>query len=253
LPTTEGRGDAADDSAASASASSSRATSPSRSGPGKARGLGGSSPIGSPSAYRAAPAAAAAGASARGPAAASSAARGPSRTAGEAPPAYDEDEDEAIGLEDDDDDDDAPAAPPPPPDRLLSIAAPEWHWADLGTVVPRDDVDSGDADGEPDDAGSNEAADGDFDDDASGQERLLQDFGDDLVDAASLRFRHVAGPDVADEDDFMADDDADADAEPVDHVVGSRTMLIGDEDEEDVPVAEVRVDEGSDNGHMKMD
>ena len=186
----------------------------------------------------------------------SSAARGPQRTgAGEALPAYDEDEDEAIAL--DDDDDDAPTAVAAP-DRLL-MAAPEWEWADYraqgSAAAPRSDNGSGDADAEPDDAdaGSNEAADGDFDDNASGHERLLEDFGDELADDASLRFRHVAAPDVADEDDFMADDDADADAEPVDHVVAGRAMLMGDEDEEDVPVAEVRVDEGSDNGHMKMD
>jgi len=267
LATTEGRGDTADDSAASASASSSRATSPSRSGQGKARGLGGSPSIGSPSAYRAAPAAAAAVASARGvPAAAtSSAARGPLRTVPAEPlPAYEDDEDEGISLED-------------PP--TVGHFSTEWRWtvdAPASAVEPHlgADDDSGDADAEGDDvdvevgsteaadgdfddidAGSNEAADGDSDGDADGKKRLLEAFGDELSDDDGLRFGHVAATDDGDgdatrfEDEFMAEDDADA----VDHVIDDSEMLIGDEEEEDVPVAEVRVDEGSESGHMKMD
>lgn len=232
--------------------SSSRGTSPS--GQGKARGLDGPSPSGSSSAFRTA----AAGATARRGA---SAAKGPLRMTTEEEdelPRYEDVEDEGIGMEEGLP---RPLFGPalPPRDSQMQIAtisgvdSVQWSWA--RDFVPVDGggqshnqgglyADDVDADADIDDAASNEAAGGTFSDGESGQERLLQDFGDEFATGPStLEFGASPGA-TAMEEEFMGDEGIGVD---------QHHMLGGDEDAEDVPVADVRVDESSEGGHMKMD
>lgn len=202
-----------------------------------------------------------------------SAAKGPLRSAEyreEELPGYDEDEDEGIGMEEE-----GPARPlfgPALPPRgfegcsggggIGGLGAVQWHWDDSaysgqqgmndrgfieGLSMVGGDPDA-DADADIDDAASNEAADGDFGEEGSGQERLLEDFGDDGDVFGGAREMQFGGtPESRMEEDvelgFMGSG-----------MEGVRTeMLAGDEDD----VAEVRVDEGSEVGsggqHMKMD
>lgn len=226
--------------------SSSRATSPS--GQGKARGLDDSSPSGSSSAFRTA----AAGATAQRGA---SAAKGPLRTISdeEMLPRYEDVEDEGISMEEGLSRPLFGPALPPRDGQLRHATIPgldtvQWNWArdfaPVGQLGQRDLYadDDVDADADIDDAASNEAAGGNFSDGESGQERLLQDFGDEYAGSSTLRFGNSPSP-TRMEEGFMADEG-----------IGVDHMMAGDEDAEDVlPVAEVRVDESSESGHMKMD
>lgn len=174
------------------------------------------------------------------------------------PPPHDIDE--GIGM--DDEADDAVRVfygPEPPP--LVQVDDPErlqhhgpfggnvWDFQTFDEVrgLNADDLD---ADADIDDAASNEAANGDVDDDGDGNERLLEDFGDDMAGqvhfGSSSSLRHAPSPTTRMEEDFMADNH-------VTDVGEAEEILMGDEDEEDVPVAEVRVDESSESGHMKTD
>jgi hypothetical protein len=173
------------------------------------------------------------------------------------PPPY-EDVDEGIGMEDEAESGDMVLyGPEPPPLVHLEGLGDSQHHGPLGNepwdFTKFDAVRSlnvCDSEVDVDDVASNEAANGDFDDDGDGNERLLEDFGDEM--AAQLHFdsssslRHAPSPTTHMEEDFMADN----------HVgdIGDMSgMPIGDEDAEDVPVAVVAVDESGESGHMKTD
>jgi hypothetical protein len=176
------------------------------------------------------------------------------------PPPY-EDVDEAIGLEDEADDVDRTFYGPEPPPlvHLKSLGHPQHHgplgnepWDfskfDQARNTDAYDLEAGAAD--IDDVASNEAANGDFDDGGDGKERLFEDFGEDMADqlnfGSSSSLRLAPSPTTRMEEDIMADNH-------VGDAGDSRAMLIGDEDEEDVPVADVLVDESGEGGHMKTD
>jgi hypothetical protein len=171
-------------------------------------------------------------------------------------PQYEDVEDEGIGMEEGLP---RPLFGPTLPPRDIQMQIPtisgvdavQWSWArdfvPVGGGLSHDQrglyADDVDADADIDDAASNEAAGGNFSDGESGQERLLQDFGDEFAAGpATLEFGASPGA-TAMEEEFMDDEGIG---------VGQHHILGGDEDAEDVPV-EVRVDESSEGGHMKMD
>ena len=247
-----------------ASEHSSRPASPS--GQGKARGLGDSSPSGSSGAFTHR-----VGATRRlGPASevkgqAGMAAK--SANDDEQPPPYEEDIDEGIGMEEEADDDKVFFGPEPPPlvhveglgqaqqqqEQQHQHQGPfgnePWTFSKFDEVRNLNAYDS-EADADIDDAASNEAANGDFDDDGDGNERLLQDFGDDMAGqlhfGSSSSLRRAPSPTTRMEEGFMAESD-------VGHAGDARGMLIGDEDAEDVSAAVVLVDGSGESGHMKTD
>lgn len=238
-----------------ASEQSSRPASPS--GQGKARGLDDSSPSGSSSAFTHG-----AGATHRlGPTSEVKGQAGMVAKSGnddELPP-Y-EDIDEAIGMEDEADDGDRVLYGPEPPPlvHLESLGHTQhhgllgndpWDFSKFDAERNLNPYDS-EAGADIDDVASNEAANGDFDDGGDGNERLMEDFGDDMAGqlhfGSSSSLRHAPSPTTRMEEDFMADNHV-TDAED------ASAMLIGDEDEEDVPVAVVLVDGSSESGHMKTD
>jgi hypothetical protein len=239
-----------------ASEQSSRQASPS--GQGKASGLDDSSPSGSSSAFTHG-----AGATLRlGP---TSEAKGQAgmeaKSANEdKPPPY-EDVDEGIGMEEEETESGELVlyGPELPPLVHLEGLGDSQHHGPFGNkpwdftqfdVMRSQNVCDSEADAGVDDVASNEAANGDFDDDGDGNEKLLEDFGDDM-DAqlhfdSSSSLRHAPSPATRMEEDFMADNH-------VGDIGDMSRMPIGDEDAEDVPVSVVAVDESGESGHMKTD